>query len=135
MIKSLLLLSLVSSVLFAEEETVARRIYAHLAIRDERGALEETEAALKAYPSSKLILQAAIKAYAKLGLEEQMMHTWQSYLEAFPEDHSNSDLLEAMAWGVIVKGSHSSSPLIRIMSVVSALFANDAQSVDVICLG
>jgi len=135
MIKYLFFLTFAIATLCADEETVSRRIYAHLVIKDESGALEEVEAALKNYPSSKIVQQAAIKAFAKLGQEEKMMKAWYTYLEAFPEDFESSDLLEAMAWGVIAKGSHSPSPFIRIISLISAFFANDAQSVDVICRG
>ncbi|MBA3239413.1 MAG: HEAT repeat domain-containing protein [Parachlamydiaceae bacterium] len=124
---------LVFSTLFSTEQDVAgflNRISAHLVISDYASASQETEHALKFFPSEKTVLAAQIKTFAHSGNEKGMWDAWNHYVNEFPEEsQSNQDLQEVMAWGIIWKASYSPLPMIRLCSLLGAFFGNDAKSI------
>lgn len=118
-----------------DEDAIAKKVYAHLLIKDEESALEETQRMLKIFPESKMAREVEIKVLAKMGLEKRVMEAWEEYVSLYPEEALNRDLLEVMAWGIVEKGNRSASPIIRIFSLIAALEANDAKSVSILCRG
>lgn len=116
----------------AHEEALSKRVNAHIVIKDYHSACLEAQAALKLYPDSKILAQAAIKALAKMGDEKNMFLQWNHYSETFPEELTNREILEAMAWSVIDQGSSSSSPIIRIMSMIGAFLSQDTKGVSIL---
>ncbi|KAF3361752.1 Uncharacterized protein PHSC3_001702 [Chlamydiales bacterium STE3] len=115
-----------------EEDDLARRIHAHLIIKDESAALAEAQKAVKNHPHSKLLRQAYIRVLAHLGYEDRAFCAFKEYSNLFPEDGLNRELLEAMAWGSIQKGAKSSSPILRIFSLIAAHHGEDAKSVQIV---
>lgn len=114
------------------EEFTAKRIHNHLLIHDARSASTEAKIATLQYPQSQLIWQAYIKAEACAGNEREMMKGWNQYVAMFPVEQKNRELMETLAWGVIDRGSSSSSPLIRMVSLLGGFFAQDAKSVSLV---
>ncbi len=49
-----------------------------------------------------------------------MLQAWQALMEQYPEEKEDRQLLETMAWGIIEKGSRSSSPITVAISLVAA---------------
>lgn len=115
-----------------DQDTLAKRIHAHLLIHDTENACHEAVGAIRAFPQDQELWGWYIKALAAHGDEKEMYAAWQTYVRKFPEPYKNMDLLEAMAWGVIAKGSRSPSPLIRTCSIQGAFFGQDAKGVAII---
>lgn len=132
MLKLIFLLVLFSIPLAAEEEILARRIYAHLVVKDELNALAESQKAIKIHPHSKILRQAHIKVLSHLGQEEKALQSFKEYANLFPDDPLNRDLLESLSWGVIHKGAKSSSPILRVFSLIAAHHGEDAKSVNLV---
>lgn len=120
---------------FGDEEILVKRVYDHLIIRDETSALKELELALETYPDSKKLKETQIKVYAQTGHEKEMIESWKQYEQLFPEEEMSRDLVGTMASQVIIKGSNSSSPLIRIFSIIASSLANDKDSIKIILQG
>lgn len=114
------------------EGLIVKRIQSHLLIQDPTSACKEANDALKIYPQNEHLLEAYIKSLAKTGNEKDMMLVWERYASSCPTAYKNRELLEDMAWAVITQGSTSSLPLIRIMGLLGAFFAQDAKGVDVL---
>lgn len=129
MFKLIFLLFFALPLCSSEEDNLARRIYAHLVIKDENSALLEAQKAVKSYPHSKLLRHALITVLSHAGQEEKAMQAFAEYGNLFPNDRYNRDLLESLSWGVVNKGYNSSSPILRIFSLVAAHNGDDAKSV------
>lgn len=127
-----LLLFFTISLAAEEEEILARRIYAHLIVKDELNALAESQKAIKFHPLSKILRHAHIQVLAHLGQEEKALKSFKEYVNLFPNDSLNRDLLESLSWGVINKGAKSPSPILRIFSLVAAHHGEDAKSVNLV---
>jgi len=113
-------------------EISTRDIYSHLLIKDYPSACDKGRIGLQQYPQHKALWEAYIKALAKAGEEQEMAQAWQRYIQLFPSQEQNRDLLEAMAWGVIEKGDRSASPLIRAVALIASFLAQDAKGVNII---
>lgn len=120
---------LISGVVFGTEEASLRRIRSHIIIND--GATASTEAwqALQVYPNSKALWVLYIKALSKAGEEATLLETFRHFLVLFPEEKGNKEVLEEVSWGVIEKSFTSSSPIIRLMSILGAFFSQDSRGV------
>lgn len=114
------------------ESAYAKAIYAHLKIRDYSSANLEAVEALHLYPSSKVLWQIYIKTLAKQGDEKEMLAKWKEYTTVFPEEKENRELTEEIAWGVVEKASNSSSPIIRLISTLSAFLSQDARGLEIL---
>lgn len=114
------------------EHILAKRVHAHLLIHDYESACQEASAALNKYPQDKELREYYIKAAAAHGDEKQMIEAWNAYARLFPDAYKNHVLLEAMAWGIIEKGSASTSPIIRTIAVQGAFFGADAKGVTIL---
>ena len=114
------------------EEILSRRIESHLIIEDYPSAVTEARRALLLYPQSSLIYEGAIRSLAKVGDEKGLLQTWDAYAQNFPEKKLNRPLIEEMAWGVMQKAAHSSSIIMREMSLLAAFFSQDARGVTLL---
>ncbi len=113
------LLALCGSLHADSADESCSRIFAHLALHDHDGALEESKRAIANFPASVSLCKAHIEVLAALGQENAMIQSWEELVEAHPEEKEDRQLLETMAWGIIRKGANSSSPI----TVASALLA------------
>ncbi len=114
------------------EDTAVKRIYDHLVIKDYTSASQESTQALNQFPQSKPLWQAHIKTLAQKGDEKEMMTAWFSFINSFPEEKNNRDLMECLAWGVIEKAANSSQPNIRIFAMLGAYMGQDAKGVAIL---
>lgn len=127
---SLCALIFFSAALSGDESQSLKRIHAHLLIDDAVSASLEANEALKRDPYNSSVHEAHIKALAHAGDEKQMCRAFAQYNSFFPCDpREQRDLYEAMAWGIISAGSHSTSPIIRLSALLAAFFGEDAKSV------
>lgn len=125
----LLFSSLYGTDLKTSEGEWKQRLRCFSILHDRISAIKTAVEALSFYPTSEPIYIEAIKVYAQAGEEEAMMKCYRSYENCFPLKNPPRELLEEMAWGIIEKGSLSSSPLIRAMSMIAAAIGNDARGV------
>jgi HEAT repeat protein len=117
------------------EEAVVKRVQAHLIIGDLDSAVAEAQAAVQQNGDSKLIAQALIRAYAKKGEAKALQRAWEDFLEKYPEERGNRELLEALAWSSIENGAASSSPMLRITAILGGFFSQDAKGVAILRRG
>lgn len=129
------LLSISQSLFSLTEEQCAKRVHNHIIVRDYSSAVDEAALGLKKYPQSKMLWQSSIRALAKAGDDKAVLNQWKSYVSLFPDESSNRELLEALAWGLVNKGSDSSSPIIRVLSLLGAFFSQDAQGIPILQKG
>lgn len=116
-------------------EQIDKRVNAHLVIADFSSACEEAFVGVCQYPDSTLMWLAYIRALARAGDEKAMMLNWKTFIEKFPEERENHEILESLAWAVIDKGATSSSPVIRVSSMLGAFFSQDAKGVKILQRG
>jgi HEAT repeat protein len=122
---------LANPLLFAEDETL-KRIHAHLTIHDAESARKEAFHALQQSPDHQGLSEAYIKALSKTGNEKELIQFTRDYLVRFPEKKDHREMLETLCWGVIEHANSSSTPLIRIYSLLASFFANDAKGIQII---
>lgn len=130
----LFLITTACACLFADSKQdvdFVKIINAHLRIRDYVSAQKETINALHLFAHSKLLWNTYIRVLAKSGNEKEMISTWKNYVEVYPEEKSNRELTEILAWGVLEKASISSSPIIRMMALLSAFLSQDAKGIKI----
>lgn len=118
-----------------EEERLARRIQAHLTIHDDIAAVEEAQQAISLYPQAAVLHEGYIRSLAKAGDEKKLLQAWDIYVQRFPDQNLNRELIEEMAWGVLQKASHSSSIIMREMALLAAFFSQDAKGVAILNQG
>lgn len=114
------------------EKILARRIHSHLTLHDYPEAVREAESSLQRFPHSSLLIEMSIQALACEGKERKMLDVWETYLKQYPEKAENREVIEEMAWGVLKKASHSSSLVMRQMSLLAAFFSQDAKGVHIL---
>lgn len=117
------------------DEAVSKRVHAHMVLGDFSSACSEAYSGLQAYPDSKILRPAYIRALAKAGDEKVLMSNWRQYINKFPEESCNRDMLECLAWAVLENGSASSSPAIRAIALLGAYFSQDAKGVTLLRQG
>lgn len=129
-------LLLLSTSLFAlTPEAIGKRVHAHIVVGDYQSAIEEAQSGVLQYPQSKSLWEASIRALAKGNDEKLLMSQWHRYIERFPEETENHEILEYLAWSVIEKGAASSSPIIRVTAMLGAFFSQDAKGVAILQKG
>lgn len=114
------------------DEEIIKRVHAHALIHDYSSAEKEAREGLARYPQSKELWRAYIKSLALLGEDQYMLDAWKSYLEQYPEDKTNLDMTETLAWGILNKAAKSPSPLIRIYAMMGSHFSHDAKGIDLL---
>lgn len=110
-------------------EQLEKRVNAHLIIADHQTACHEAMWGVCQYPQNKTVWLAYLRALAKAGDVKAMMANWKLFIEKFPEEKNNREILEDFAWAVIDKGAYSSSPQIRVMALLGAFFSQDAKGI------
>ncbi len=125
----LILFAFTFSTLCADEELIVRRVFAHLLLKDYRGAYQEVQQGMIAYPDSRKLHAYKIKVLAAIGDDQGLLHAWEQYAKINPEACKDRLALEALAWGYIEKASHSQSPLARVMAMIAACLSNSARGV------
>lgn len=116
-------------------EQINKRVHAHLIIGDYPSACNEALRGIQYYPESKLLGMAYLRAIAKTSDEKGMMSHWKAFIEKFPEERCNREVLEILAWAVITKGACSSSPAIRVNAMLGAFFSQDAKGIAILLQG
>lgn len=116
-------------------EQINKRVHSHLMIADYTSACNEAYQALLQYPDSKSLWIGYLRALANAGDERHMMSNWTFFVEKFPEERNNREVLETLAWAVINKGACSSSPAIRVTAMLGAFFSQDAKGVKILQQG
>src|ERR1700733_11586432 len=115
------------------EESLTKRVQAHLIIQDPVTACAEAQRGFELYPLSPILFESYIKALAKQGDEKSLWQVWNTRGADFPEVCKKREVLEALSWGIIENGARSASPIIRMMSVLGAYFGQDARGVQILC--
>lgn len=113
----------------SSEETALRTIRSHIIINDGATASRVAWQALQENPGSKALWISYIKALSKAGDEPTLIETFRHFVKAFPEEKTNKEVLEEVSWGIIEKSYHSSSPIVRLMSILGAFFSQDARGI------
>lgn len=124
----------IASPLFGQVDSSAalKEIYAHLTIRDYASAVVAAQNSLQQLPENKAIWEAYIKALARQKDEKAMLAVWNAYYTRFGREEIPSIPLENVAWGVIESHGASSSPLIRALTLIAALFSQDARGIELL---
>jgi HEAT repeat protein len=118
-----------SSVGALDDVELSKRVNAHLQIGDSHSASREAREAIKQYPKSAGLVEAYIASLAVEGNDREMFRAWDYYRDLVPEPYSQRKVMESMAWGVISKGTKSTSPLVRLIATLGAYFGQDAKGV------
>lgn len=113
---------------------VETRISNHLIIHDISTACREAEQAFAQTPTEE-IFELYIEALARQGSESELWKVWNAHIEQFPSLKKKREILEKIAWGVINKGYHSASPIIRIQTLIAAYFAQDSKGIALLQKG
>ncbi len=113
-------------------EDSIKRVNAHISIEDYRSACLEARTVITEFPKSLDAVGAYIRAHAKAGDEKEMLRAWKYYCTLSEDPYKNRELPEAMGWSIIDKGSKSCSPLVRVIALLGAYFAQDARGIRVI---
>lgn len=114
-----------------EKYQVLKQLHAIDLLNDHQSAILLAESALKEHPHDPQILNKAIKIFAHAGNEEEMIRSFRQLQAGYPE-YPVRDLLEEISWGVIRKGSRSSSPMQRAISLIAAALGNDARGIQIL---
>lgn len=115
-----------------QENQYVKIVNAHLRIKDFQSAREDAVQALHLFPHSKPLWEVYIKVLSKQGREKEMISTWNEYVNVFPEEKENRILIETLAWGIVEHGSHSTSPIIRLLALLSAFLSQDSKGVEIV---
>lgn len=114
------------------EEAAAKRIYAHLTIRDPQSGVAEARRAIQLFPESRNVQQAFIRALCEAGLEIEAIEEWQKISDRYQDARQDRQLLETLAWGVLNKGEESQQMNIRLTSLLGAAFTRDVKALPLL---
>ncbi|MBF5059021.1 HEAT repeat domain-containing protein [Candidatus Neptunochlamydia vexilliferae] len=123
----LILVLLLTYTLFASEEEVVRRVYSHLLIHDYRGAIAESEKGLVAHPDSQKVKKAYIRSLAENGKDDEAISSLGRF--GFKKEEVGSDLIETLAWGILMRSENSPQFVVNMASLVSAYYTDDVRAV------
>lgn len=130
-IRGALLTILLTFALSANEKEACRRIENHLIIHDYSAAVKEALAIQKDYPESLAAQEAALKAHARAGNEEEALKAYDDW-RSLSDGKTPRRIHEELAWGAIGKGEKSASPMVRLVATLAAFWGQDARGVKVI---
>ncbi len=122
-----LLFLLFTSILFASEEEVVRRVHSHLLIGDYRGAITESEKGLLKHPNSEKVKKAYIRSLAENGKDDEAIGSLNRF--GFKKEEVGSDLIETLAWGVLMRSENSPQFIVNMASLMSAYYTDDVRAV------
>lgn len=119
-----------------EEDLVVKRVYGHLAIRDQQGALEEAKMGLNRFPQNRSIRLAYARALSERGEEVAAWQEWTqvAHLDTPILEWEGEELalLESMAWGVLQRGSVSTQPVIQLHALLGSAMTRDARAIPLL---
>jgi len=121
----LFLLCMFQAFSYCSEDEAVKRIYSHILIRDYISAICECESALTVYPGSENVKKAFIRTLAENGKDDEAISYWKKW-ELKQDD---PDLLETLAWGVLMKSENSSQYVVNSAALMSAFFTHDVRAV------
>ncbi|MBN2480025.1 MAG: HEAT repeat domain-containing protein [Parachlamydiales bacterium] len=132
--KKLLLLLFIPCFLIAysKEDISLQRINSHILIEDYSSALDEAGEAIKKYPTSLKIKTKYIETLSLNGLDTKAIKELNKYLEGFPKEIDNHNLIEEICWGVIYKGTKSTQYQTRLTSSIGAYLTHDVRAVGLL---
>lgn len=110
--------------------SVKRReqIQNRLIIEDFEGAFQEVRELLKRDDSFS-VFSLALKVYMSLGEEEEWIRLWKQGCQKFSkEELYTRELLEDFCWSILKKGSKHSSILVRLFTLLSAVYSHDLRA-------
>lgn len=134
LMKKLLLLLFIPCFLIAysKEDISLQRINSHILIEDYSSALDEAGEAIKKYPTSLKIKTKYIETLSLNGLDTKAIKELNKYLEGFPKEIDNHNLIEEICWGVIYKGTKSTQYQTRLTSSIGAYLTHDVRAVGLL---
>lgn len=128
-----LLLGLLLTLPLAAEEPIEliRKISSLELVGDRPGAIEVARRGVESYPGSSELRAAYIFALARGGEEQKAVEAYHAYRVDFPSAPS-PELTEAVAWGVIERGTRSTPLLSQLAGLVGAVMTQGVQAVDLL---
>jgi len=111
---------------------VAKRVHTHLLIDDPVSAISEAKKGLYAYPDSKPLKLALVKALCASGNEIEALEEWNELTIQDRTLLENRTALETLAWGVLNKGESSNQLSIRVNALIGASMTRDAKALPLI---
>ena len=114
------------------ETSSEKKVHSYIIVRDYQAACEAARNLLEQSPKNQQLWEVYIQALAKSGDESQMIKAWKTYANLFPRESQSRHLLEGMAWGIIEKGSHANSFLVRAYALLGAFLGQDAVGIEII---
>ena len=126
-------LLLVPSLLLADpEEEGIRRVNAHLLIEDPKSALREAKELYRSYDGSRSTGSALIAAYSANGMEESALELFNHLSLKYPDLIEDRNVLEELAWGVLVRGLESTQYGIRLAALIGSYLTRDVRAVKLL---
>jgi HEAT repeat protein len=95
-------------------------------------ASELAEKALKEEPDNTSLLTLSVETFSECERIDEMVARWKKLEELDQEKALDPFLLEAMAWGVIRKGSRDSALPLRLLSLLAAALSKDFRGVHLV---
>lgn len=111
---------------------MAKRVHTHLLIDDTASAVTEAKKGLYAYPDSKPLKLALIKALCASGSEIEALEEWKDLATQDRELLEDRTALETLAWGVLNKGESSNQLSIKVNALIGASMTRDAKALPLI---
>lgn len=111
---------------------MAKRVHTHLLIDDPVSAISEAKKGLYAYPDSKPLKLALVKALCASGNEIEALEEWNELTIQDRTLLENRTALETLAWGVLNKGESSNQLSIRVNALIGASMTRDAKALPLI---
>lgn len=132
LISSAFLLIMTPTLISGTTNNTIERVQAHLLVQDYSSAVKEANTALQNFPKDELLWEVYIQSLSKTGNEKEMIDAWSHYAAINPKAYENRELLELMSWGILDQGANSTLPIIRVLSMLGAFFAQDAKGVSLL---
>ncbi len=118
------------SSLCATEIEVIKRIHSHLLIHDYHSALRTCEEGLQEHPDSGGLKRVYVRTLAENGKDDEAIMGWKRL--GLNEEEENSDLIETLAWGVLMRSENSPQFVVNIASLMSAYYTDDVRAVQML---
>jgi HEAT repeat protein len=111
------------------ETDTLRRVFNHLILGDTSSAVAEGKAYLEAHPGEIEAYFLYLRSLAELGDETEMLRIWEEFHVLFPSAALQTDILEAMAWGILKKGHKASGQSTRLVALIGAALTHDSRAI------
>lgn len=111
------------------EEGAVKRVQARLLIGDYLTAVKEAKEALDLFPESYFLKLSHFRALCEKGDE---IEAAAFYEKMILEPHQERFFLEALAWGALTKGSHSTQLPVRLNALLGVFFTQDTKAIPIL---